>query len=158
MLEKRWAISSESFGCLLRALEHQVLEQVRHARLAVGLVPGSHEIGHVHRDGLLRVIREEQHAEAVREGVLRDAFDGGDPLRLARSAGGGGECEGGGDGQRGDEATELRHGFLRWREELVPRTGFEPVISALRGRRPEPLDERGTSSPTGPSGPRGRGI
>ena len=25
---------------------------------------------------------------------------------------------------------------------LVARTGFEPVISALRGRRPEPLDER----------------
>ena len=28
------------------------------------------------------------------------------------------------------------------RELLVARTGFEPVISALRGRRPEPLDER----------------
>ena len=27
-------------------------------------------------------------------------------------------------------------------EFLVARTGFEPVISALRGRRPEPLDER----------------
>ena len=26
---------------------------------------------------------------------------------------------------------------------MVPRTGFEPVISALRGRYPEPLDERG---------------
>ncbi len=24
----------------------------------------------------------------------------------------------------------------------VARTGFEPVISALRGRRPKPLDER----------------
>ncbi len=24
----------------------------------------------------------------------------------------------------------------------VARTGFEPVISALRGQRPEPLDER----------------
>ena len=28
---------------------------------------------------------------------------------------------------------------------LVARTGFEPVISALRGRRPEPLDERAKS-------------
>lgn len=26
---------------------------------------------------------------------------------------------------------------------LVPRTGFEPVISAVRGRRPKPLDQRG---------------
>ncbi len=25
---------------------------------------------------------------------------------------------------------------------FVARTGFEPVISALRGQRPEPLDER----------------
>ena len=28
---------------------------------------------------------------------------------------------------------------------MVARTGFEPVISALRGRRPEPLDERAVS-------------
>jgi hypothetical protein len=27
----------------------------------------------------------------------------------------------------------------------VPHTGFEPVISALRGRCPRPLDECGTS-------------
>ncbi len=26
---------------------------------------------------------------------------------------------------------------------MVPRTGFEPVISAVRGRRPKPLDQRG---------------
>ena len=31
------------------------------------------------------------------------------------------------------------------RKLLVARTGFEPVISALRGRRPEPLDERAKS-------------
>ena len=29
---------------------------------------------------------------------------------------------------------------------LVPRTGFEPVISAVRGRRPKPLDQRGIFS------------
>ena len=28
-------------------------------------------------------------------------------------------------------------------QEIVPRTGVEPVISALKGRRPWPLDERG---------------
>ena len=25
---------------------------------------------------------------------------------------------------------------------MVARTGFEPVVSALKGRRPRPLDER----------------
>ena len=34
------------------------------------------------------------------------------------------------------------------RKLLVARTGFEPVISALRGRRPEPLDERAKSDKT----------
>ena len=29
---------------------------------------------------------------------------------------------------------------------VVARTGFEPVISALRGRCPRPLDERATGS------------
>ena len=32
---------------------------------------------------------------------------------------------------------------------LVPHTGFEPVISALRGRCPGPLDECGTRRRTG---------
>lgn len=27
--------------------------------------------------------------------------------------------------------------------KIVPRTGFEPVIPALKGRCPRPLDERG---------------
>ena len=40
----------------------------------------------------------------------------------------------------------------RWVVRLVPHTGFEPVISALRGRRPGPLDECGTRSTAG--GPR----
>ena len=31
-----------------------------------------------------------------------------------------------------------------WMTNLVPHTGFEPVISALRGRCPRPLDECGT--------------
>ena len=32
---------------------------------------------------------------------------------------------------------------------LVPHTGFEPVISALRGRRPGPLDECGPAGAGG---------
>ena len=31
---------------------------------------------------------------------------------------------------------------------VVPRIGFEPMISALRGRCPGPLDERGANSST----------
>src|SRR5512141_2860380 len=38
--------------------------------------------------------------------------------------------------------------------DLVPHTGFEPVISALRGRRPGPLDECGRAARTDPSEPR----
>ena len=37
-------------------------------------------------------------------------------------------------------ANHRKHGSPN--SGLVARTGFEPVISALRGRRPEPLDER----------------
>ena len=32
--------------------------------------------------------------------------------------------------------------ITRFKKEKTSRTGFEPVISALRGRRPGPLDER----------------
>ena len=38
--------------------------------------------------------------------------------------------------------------MVRQKKSLVARTGFEPVISALRGRRPEPLDERAKSDKT----------
>ena len=30
---------------------------------------------------------------------------------------------------------------------MVARTGFEPVISGLKGRRPSPLDERAETNP-----------
>src|SRR3990170_3639739 len=41
---------------------------------------------------------------------------------------------------------ERPRGAVRWREgeALVPHTGFEPVVSALRGRCPGPLDECGS--------------
>lgn len=43
-------------------------------------------------------------------------------------------------------ANQRKHGSPN--SSLVARTGFEPVISALRGRRPEPLDERAKSDKT----------
>ena len=43
------------------------------------------------------------------------------------------------DNKRDDNKKSLPKEALHL---LVARTGFEPVISALRGRRPKPLDER----------------
>ena len=34
-----------------------------------------------------------------------------------------------------------------YRESLVPPRGFEPLISALKGPRPRPLDDGGTHGP-----------
>ena len=34
-------------------------------------------------------------------------------------------------------------GYARLSDKIVPRMGVEPMISALKGRRPRPLDERG---------------
>ena len=34
-----------------------------------------------------------------------------------------------------------------YRESLVPPRGFEPLISALKGPRPRPLDDGGTHAP-----------
>src|SRR5215216_1226945 len=46
---------------------------------------------------------------------------------------------------------------------VVPRTGFEPVISTLKGWRPRPLDERGvrpqySARPRAASGSGARGV
>ena len=41
----------------------------------------------------------------------------------------------------GHQITRASQAFPK----IVPRTGVEPVISALKGRRPGPLDERGMS-------------
>ena len=70
-----------------RALEDHVLEQVGHAGLAVALVPGADQNGHVDRDGRPRRLREKQDAGAVGEPVFGHAFDRGDLLRLVRPHG-----------------------------------------------------------------------
>ena len=66
------------------ALEHQMLQQMRHAGLAVALVPGAHQIGDVHGDLLLALIRKEQKAQAVLQPVLGDALHAGHGLHCAR--------------------------------------------------------------------------
>ena len=40
-------------------------------------------------------------------------------------------------------ANQIRWVCQAFLHQIVPRTGVEPVISALKGRRPWPLDERG---------------
>ncbi len=40
--------------------------------------------------------------------------------------------------------TYKKTGVPGFSEKIVPRTGFEPVIFALKGRCPRPLDERGS--------------
>ena len=59
-------------GDLRGALEEQVLEQVRHAALAVALVPRADEVGDVDGDRVLRRVGEEEHLHPVREVVLAD--------------------------------------------------------------------------------------
>ena len=82
-----------------RALEHQVLEQVRHAGLAVVFVARADQVGDVDGDGRFRGVREQQHLQAVRQAVFGDAFD----RRAQRDAFG--------QGQRGGAAGDQeRHG------------------------------------------------
>ena len=81
----------ENVGKLRRALEQHVLEQMRHARLAVALVDGADEVRHVDGDRRFRRIAEQQHLQAVVEPVLGDAFDG----RHARDAFGQARLSGG---------------------------------------------------------------
>src|SRR5262245_10535570 len=54
--------------------------------------------------------------------------------------------------QAGCGEEERPRGAVRGRRDvrLVPHTGFEPVISALRGRCPGPLDECGADSDEAP--------
>ena len=79
-------------GVVRRALEEHVLEQVRHARLAVVLVARADLVGEVDRDRGLRRVGKEQHAQTVSEPVLGDAFDRCDldGSRVVRADGRGG--------------------------------------------------------------------
>ena len=80
----------ENAGDRGRPLEQQVLEQVRHAGLAVVLLARAHEIGDVDGRRRLGRVRKEQHPQAVRQRVLGHPFDRG-ALRHARREGGPGD-------------------------------------------------------------------
>ena len=53
-----------------RALEQQVLQQVRHTGFAIVLVARTHQIRDVHRDGVLRGIGKQQYLQPVIEVCL----------------------------------------------------------------------------------------
>jgi hypothetical protein len=65
----------EDAGNRRRALEQQVLEQVRHAGLAVVFLAGADEVGDVDRRRRLGGVGKEQHPKAVAERVFGDPLD-----------------------------------------------------------------------------------
>ena len=67
-------------GVIRRALEDHVLQQMRHARLAVTFLTRADQHGQVDRDLRLRVVREKQDTQAVLELVFGDALNAGDLL------------------------------------------------------------------------------
>ena len=109
-------------------LEHQVFEEMGHARLAVSLVPGADEVGDVHRDALVALVWEEQEAQTVVEPVLGDPLDARDFRhavgKLGLRSAGGGERR-----QRSDDCAECLHPFhlrLHLNAELPGRTRSPP--------------------------------
>ena len=72
-------------GMARGALEQQVLEQVRHALLAVALVARADQVGDVHRGGVDARVGQREQAQAVRQRVLGNAFQRDD---FARRLGG----------------------------------------------------------------------
>jgi hypothetical protein len=75
------------FWMARRALEEHVLQQMRHARLAVTLLPRTHQHRQIHGHLGLRVVGKKQNPQAIVELVFADAFDGGH--QFWRRAGGG---------------------------------------------------------------------
>ena len=91
-------------GVVRGAFEDEVLQQVRHAGFAVAFVPGAHQIGDVHGDLLLALVRKEQDAQTVRQLVFRNTLHGGHHLGLrCRRGGGRGQAAG------GTKRTQQRH-------------------------------------------------
>ena len=85
-----------------RALEQQVLEQVRHAGLAVVLVRRADLVGDVDRGRRLRRVGEQQHRQPVGQPVFGDALD----RRSLGDARGQRGMHAGGDEQRDEERRQ----------------------------------------------------
>ena len=72
-----------------RSLEHHVLQQVGHARLAVTLMPRADEDRQVDGDLGPRRIGKEQHLQPVGQPILGDSLDRGDLAGRGRFCAGG---------------------------------------------------------------------
>ncbi len=64
--------------------EIHVLQQMRHAGLAIAFMPRADQIGHIDRDLRLGRVGVQQHLQAIREVVLGDPAHGGTFLRAGR--------------------------------------------------------------------------
>ena len=73
-----------------RALEHHVLQQMRHAGFAIALMPRAHHVGQVYSDAVICRVGCEQNLEAVGKPVFGNALDGlhlGNARHRRRAAG-----------------------------------------------------------------------
>ena len=74
-------------GMVRRALEQQMLEQMRHSRFAVVLVHGADAVGDINGHPGLGAVREQQHFEPVGQRVLVNSLHAGYILESAVAAG-----------------------------------------------------------------------
>ena len=79
--------NARDFGVVGCPLEHHVLQQVGHPRLAVPLVPRPHEDRQIDRHLRLALIGKEQHAHAVVESKFGDSFHRCDRVQIRRPSG-----------------------------------------------------------------------
>ncbi len=122
----------EDVGIRGRALEQQMLEQVRHPGLAVALVARADEIGDVDGRRRLGRVGEEQHLEAVGERVLRDALHRGALRDAGRQGGMGDQGEEGECGSDNEPGGSV--GIGRGHECLGSENGARGSIAVPRLR------------------------
>ena len=60
---------------ILGSQEQHVLHKMGHAGFAVSFMAGTHQIGDVNGNLRLRLVGEQEHAQAIWISILRDAFD-----------------------------------------------------------------------------------
>ena len=131
-----WSVSSFlTSRPRLGLLEEHVLQQVRHARLAIAFVARAHQVSHVDRHLGLRSVGEKQDVQAVGQDVFGDALDGGDLLDALRQLLG--ECRERGDGEDGGKLGETQRLRIEVRLEEFSRiiTGAGECLWLHEGKR-----------------------
>src|SRR5438309_5988637 len=109
-----------------------MLEQMRHAGLAVVLVTRADEIGDVHCRLRLARIRKQQHLETVPQRVFGDAFNRRsllDTLRKHRGGDAGGDEKRNGSERASEPVTKTEH-VEPWEAEWRRRKVSDDRLSA----------------------------